>query len=95
MAGVLDYVLKIQTLTIHGSETGLKLTRPLSPPQVATQLSTRIHPSIQPLGYIFQFGSITAVIRYRRMLPNYGRNWTELKSIFIIADFTLFLFVFI
>ena len=74
MAGVLDYVLKIRTLTIHGSETGLKLTRPLSRPQVATQLSMRIHPSIQPLGYIFQFGSITAVIRYRRMLPNYGRN---------------------
>ena len=41
MAGVLDYVLKIRTLIIHGSGTGLKLTRPLSRPQVATQLSTR------------------------------------------------------
>ena len=32
--------------------------------RIATQLSTRIHPSIQPLGYIFLFGTSTAVIRH-------------------------------
>ena len=47
MAGVLDYVLKIRTLIIHGSGTGLKLTRPLSRPQVATQLSTRTSHDIE------------------------------------------------